>query len=147
MLGSCACNFFLNIYLYGSHSKTKIFQVKSNLKEHIKSHSDVKTFLCGFCGKALKNRQCLNRFVQMSTEYRTRLLCILTWGQSYKTFNTLGRCQIKSLNCCLNVKEKCKSCKYVRVLCPNLSLSVKIYIGLAPGFQLLKKHLKKTLFL
>ncbi len=40
----------------------QLFQVKSNLKEHIKSHSEVRTFLCGFCGKALKNRQCLNRF-------------------------------------------------------------------------------------
>ena len=29
------------------------------------------------------------------------------WGQSYKTFYTLGGCKIKSLNCCLNDKEKC----------------------------------------
>ena len=35
--------------------------VAEELKEHIRSHSDARTFLCGFCGKALKNRQCLNR--------------------------------------------------------------------------------------
>ena len=28
-------------------------------------------------------------------------------GQSYKTFYTLGRCEIKCLNCRFNEKEKC----------------------------------------
>ncbi|TRY66992.1 hypothetical protein TCAL_11766, partial [Tigriopus californicus] len=39
----------------------KRFALKSNLKEHIRSHSSEKAFLCGVCGKALKNKQCLNR--------------------------------------------------------------------------------------
>lgn len=39
----------------------KRFALKSNLKEHIRSHSSEKLFLCGVCGKGLKNKQCLNR--------------------------------------------------------------------------------------
>ena len=30
---------------------------------------------------------------------------IQTWGQSYKTFYTVGRCKIKCLNCQFNEKE------------------------------------------
>jgi uncharacterized Zn-finger protein len=39
----------------------KQFASKSNLREHIASHSNVKAFLCPVCGRALKNRQCFNR--------------------------------------------------------------------------------------
>ena len=39
----------------------KSFKVRSNLKEHMATHSDTRSFLCGICGKSLKNRQCLNR--------------------------------------------------------------------------------------
>ena len=50
-------NFYVNFYF-------TTFQVKSKLTEHLKAHSDARTFLCGFCGKALKNRQCLNRYCE-----------------------------------------------------------------------------------
>ncbi len=39
----------------------KSFKVRSNLKEHMNTHTSDRSFLCGLCGKALKNRQCLNR--------------------------------------------------------------------------------------
>lgn len=39
----------------------KRFAGRSNLTEHIATHSENRTFLCGVCGRALKNKQSLNR--------------------------------------------------------------------------------------
>ena len=53
----------------------KSFKVKSNLKEHMSSHSDARSFLCGICGKSLKNRQCLNRHLFTHGVKQTCTIC------------------------------------------------------------------------
>jgi len=53
----------------------KSFKVRSNLKEHMASHSDDKKFLCGMCGKSLKNRQCLNRHLFTHGVKKTCQIC------------------------------------------------------------------------
>ena len=53
----------------------KSFKVKSNLKDHMASHSDARSFLCGICGKSLKNRQCLNRHLFTHGVKQTCSIC------------------------------------------------------------------------
>ena len=63
----------------------KRFAVKSNLKEHIASHSEVKSFLCGLCGRALKNKQCLNRHLFTHGIKHTCIVC----GKNFATIGSL----------------------------------------------------------
>lgn len=53
----------------------KSFKVKSNLKEHMASHSETRSFLCPICGKSLKNRQCLNRHLFTHGVKQTCSIC------------------------------------------------------------------------
>ena len=77
---------------------TFYLQLKSKLSEHIKAHSDARTFLCVFCGKALKNRQCLNRLDKLKYILKKIKLCFKmehsrsSWGLPNQWSYTLTEC-------------------------------------------------------
>ena len=64
----------------------KSFKVKSNLKDHMATHSDLRTFLCGICGKSLKNRQCLNRHLFTHGVRQTCSIC----NRNFASTSSLG---------------------------------------------------------
>ena len=65
------------------------------LASEIQKKNNTVTYASNFCKVAIWILEMLTNQVVQSR------------GQSYKTVYTLGRWKVKSLNCCLNEKEKC----------------------------------------
>ena len=86
----------------------KLSEVKCNFVNQLLGNAK-HTHVYVYCQK------CKSQFFKIFLHFR---------GQSYKTVYTIGRCKIKSLNCCLNDKEKCNLANMLGCCVPQVTRQV-----------------------